>query len=185
MNIEPGDFSCIDESISRWYGLGRCWIDVGLPCYVAIDSKPENGGEIQNIACGIDGFMFKIEFVKSESQRNLEIAWTSFAIGVTNSSVPNYKILTIMWVDRSRRYFVSTGGKTLSGNNQEHLRWLQENDDAPHQRFFSIPIPKVAEDYYSCAGRIDRHNTCLQDDINMERSFRVREWSSRVNTSLL
>ena len=46
----------MDESISRWYGLGGSWIDVGLPTYVAMERKPENGCEIQNVCdrkCGI------------------------------------------------------------------------------------------------------------------------------------
>jgi hypothetical protein len=41
---------CVVESISCWYGQGGHWIDVGLPHYVAIDRKPENGCEIQNAA---------------------------------------------------------------------------------------------------------------------------------------
>ena len=41
---------CVDESMSRWYGIGGHWIESGLPMYVAIDRKPENGCEIQNVA---------------------------------------------------------------------------------------------------------------------------------------
>ena len=29
------------------------------------------------------------------------------------------------------------------------------------------------------------HNRCLQDDLNLEKKFEVKEWSLRVNTSLL
>ena len=46
------DLICADESMSRWYGLGGNWINVGLPHYVAMDSKPENGCEIQNCCDG-------------------------------------------------------------------------------------------------------------------------------------
>jgi hypothetical protein len=52
----PSEKICMDESISRWYGLGGSWIDVGLPTYVAMERKPENGCEIQNVCdrkCGI------------------------------------------------------------------------------------------------------------------------------------
>jgi Transposase IS4 len=41
---------CVDESIARWYGQGGHWIDMGLPHYVAIYRKPENGCEVQNAA---------------------------------------------------------------------------------------------------------------------------------------
>jgi hypothetical protein len=48
----PSEKICVDESISRWYGLGGSWIDVGLPTYAAMERKPENGCEIQNAVMG-------------------------------------------------------------------------------------------------------------------------------------
>ena len=36
----------MDESISRWYGHGGDWINIGLPMYVAMERKPENGAGI-------------------------------------------------------------------------------------------------------------------------------------------
>ncbi len=36
----------------------------GLPQYVAIDRKPENGCEIQNSACGRSGVMLRLKLVK-------------------------------------------------------------------------------------------------------------------------
>ena len=56
-NFSPSDENCVDESMSRWYGQGGHWINHGLPMYVAIDRKPENGCEIQNVACGCSGVM--------------------------------------------------------------------------------------------------------------------------------
>ena len=43
----PSEMLCVDESISRWYGQGGEWINKGLPMYVAIDRKPENGCDPQ------------------------------------------------------------------------------------------------------------------------------------------
>ncbi len=39
----------------RWYGYGGDWINLGIPQYIAIDRKPENGGEIQDASCGKSG----------------------------------------------------------------------------------------------------------------------------------
>jgi Transposase IS4 len=58
---------CADESISRWYGLGGNWINMGLPHYVAMDRKPEHGCEIQNACDGISGIMMRLKLVKSQS----------------------------------------------------------------------------------------------------------------------
>ena len=45
---------------------------IGLPMYVAIDRKPENGCEIQDGACGKSGIMISLRVVKTsnEEERN-------------------------------------------------------------------------------------------------------------------
>jgi hypothetical protein len=62
--FNPSDTICVDESMSRWYGQGGHWINHGLPQYIAIDRKPENGCEIQNAACGRSGVMLRLKLVK-------------------------------------------------------------------------------------------------------------------------
>jgi hypothetical protein len=57
--------------MSRWYGHGGEWINAGLPNYVAIDRKPENGCEIQNAACGVSGVMLQLKLVKTTAEMNL------------------------------------------------------------------------------------------------------------------
>ena len=37
----PSDSICVDASISRWYGRGGEWINIGLPMYIAIERKPD------------------------------------------------------------------------------------------------------------------------------------------------
>jgi hypothetical protein len=63
--FEPSSEMCVDESISRWYGQGGNWINLGLPQYVAIDRKPENGCEIQNSCCAQSGIMLRLRLVKT------------------------------------------------------------------------------------------------------------------------
>ena len=62
--FNPSDCICVDESMSRWYRQGGRWINHGLPQYIAIDRKPENGCEIQNAACGRSGVMLQLKLVK-------------------------------------------------------------------------------------------------------------------------
>jgi hypothetical protein len=64
----PSDLLCVDESISRWYGQGGEWINHGLPMYVAIERKPENGCEIQDCACGRSGAMLQLKLVKTATE---------------------------------------------------------------------------------------------------------------------
>lgn len=68
-HFNPSDMICVDESISRWYGHGGHWINIGLPMYIAIDRKPENGCEIQNSCCGRSGIMMRLKLVKTAKEQ--------------------------------------------------------------------------------------------------------------------
>jgi hypothetical protein len=67
------DAICVDESISRWYGLGGHWINMGLPMYVAIERKPDNGCEIQNACDGRSGIMMQLKLVRSATAEALYV----------------------------------------------------------------------------------------------------------------
>ena len=62
----PSEMICVDESISRWYDQGGDRINFGLPHYVAIDKKSENGYEIHDSCCGVSGIMIRLNIVKQE-----------------------------------------------------------------------------------------------------------------------
>lgn len=57
-----------DELFSRWYGLGGHYINIGLPMYVAMDRKPEDGCKIQCCADGTTGVMCGLKVVKSAEE---------------------------------------------------------------------------------------------------------------------
>jgi hypothetical protein len=46
----PGVELEADKSMVPWYGHGGDHINIGLPHYVVMDRKPDNGGEIQTLA---------------------------------------------------------------------------------------------------------------------------------------
>ena len=48
----------------RQYGHGGDWINRGLPHYIVMDKKPDNGLEIQNEACDDTGVMVWLKLVK-------------------------------------------------------------------------------------------------------------------------
>jgi Transposase IS4 len=64
----PSERICVDKSIARWYGQGGHWINMGLPMYIAIDWKPENGCEIQNAACVVSRVMIRLRLVKTAEE---------------------------------------------------------------------------------------------------------------------
>jgi len=71
-NYYPSDQICADESISRWYGLGGIWINTGLPMYVAIDRKPDNGGKFQDACDGVSEIRIRIRIVKQAEDEGAE-----------------------------------------------------------------------------------------------------------------
>lgn len=71
--MTPGQDLCVDESIVRWYGLGGDWINCGLPMYIAMDRKPENGCEIQNVCDGQTGIMLRLLLVKLTKSANRDL----------------------------------------------------------------------------------------------------------------
>jgi hypothetical protein len=92
--------------------------------------------------------------------------------------------MALAWVDRERRYFISTAASAVEGAFYERTRWRQMNSGPQHVTF-QIKQPLVAELYYDCCAMIDRHNRCRQDDLMLERKFAAVDWSVRVGHSLL
>jgi Transposase IS4 len=260
--FNPSELICVDESMSRWYGQGGHWINHGLPQYVAIDRKPENGCEIQNAACGVSGVMLRLKVVKgvnlpgfdeeefgsnensllhgTQVLKHVVSPWfgsnrivcadSYFAsvgaakelfrnglrfIGVVktatrgfpktyltgielhnrgdfaalkaNATADSPEYGAMVWMDRERRYFISTAGSFEAGTPYQRCRWRQIDqaaNAAPERVTFTIPQPKIAEIYYSTCGAIDRHNRLRQDDLRIEKKVETKDWSRRVNLSI-
>lgn len=47
MFVVPSNVTCVGKSMSRWYGIGDDWIELGLPKHRDIDRKPENAKELE------------------------------------------------------------------------------------------------------------------------------------------
>lgn len=112
--VTPSESICVDESMSKWYGQGGHWIQRGLPMYVAIDRKPENGCELQNAACGRSGIMLRLRVVTTAEHQQ--------AVAVEGgNSVPHgtsvLKALVAPWAGSKRivcadSYFASVATAT-------------------------------------------------------------------------
>lgn len=63
-NIHPSDGICIDESISRRYGLGGYWTDIGLPHFFHLQRKPEAGCELNSACCCTSWIMIRLDLTK-------------------------------------------------------------------------------------------------------------------------
>ena len=81
-------------------------------------------------------------------------------------------------------HFVSTAGRLDVLSTQERVRWRQHNDGACPVEM-RIQMPEVFRHYFAVSGVIDRHNRIRQDSLNLEKSVEVKDWSFRMNCTLL
>ena len=64
-NYYPSNKICIGKSIMRWYDFGGYWINIGLPLYVALEHKPENGCKMIQDSCnGRSSIITRLKIVK-------------------------------------------------------------------------------------------------------------------------
>jgi hypothetical protein len=61
----------------RWYGKGGSFVDAGIPHYAAIERKPDNGAEIQNLADVASGIMLRLKIIKSAAKEEAIAAATA------------------------------------------------------------------------------------------------------------
>jgi Transposase IS4 len=68
------DRLCVDESFSRWYGMGGSYINIGLPCYISMDQKPDDGCETWSCCNGhtCTGVMLQLKIVKIPAELELQ-----------------------------------------------------------------------------------------------------------------
>ncbi len=55
-----------------WYAHGGDHIKIGLPHYVTLDCKPDNNGQIQNLADVSSGVMIFLKVVKSAKEKAIK-----------------------------------------------------------------------------------------------------------------
>jgi hypothetical protein len=99
-------------------------------------------------------------------------------------------MMAFVWMDRERRYFIANTSSLEAGTQYAKTRWRQiapvESNEDPVRVERTIPQPKAAELFYSvAASSIDRHNRSRQDNLQLERKLGTRDWSTRVNFSII
>ena len=111
-----------------------------------------------------------------------------FSLKADPSTDHDPALAAFVWMDRERRYFISSAGSLSNGKPYTRLRWRQVDDQpnaAPPQKVnLVIGQPQIAEMYYSTCSAIDKHNRYRQDDLRMEKKLETHNWSMRVNLSI-
>jgi len=97
-------------------------------------------------------------------------------------------LMAFCWVDRDRRYFISTCSSLAMGQACVRNRWRQTSqvlNDDPDMVEVVVPQPEAASMYYKSCGKIDQHNSYRQSALMLETKLKTSLWNRRVNMSLL
>ena len=96
-------------------------------------------------------------------------------------------MLSFIWMDRDRRYFIASASLLDSGIPYSRNRWRQvslELDALPENVELTIPQPKATEVYYRACGVIDQHNRHRQDNLKTKKKLETKKWDMRVNLTI-
>ena len=96
-------------------------------------------------------------------------------------------LLAFVWMDRQRRYFISTASSLDAGAPYTRMQWRQV-DEAPNAEptrvELTVPQPKAAEIYYDACAMVDRHNRHRQNTLGLEVKLATHNWGMRVNLTI-
>lgn len=106
---------------------------------------------------------------------------------LTADEATGTQLMAFMWIDRDRRYFISTCSSLEEGSRILRTRWSQvdktHNAD-PVRLEKEVAQPRAAETYYTGCGKIDQHNRHRQDTLQLEKKLQTNDWSKRVNLTI-
>ena len=103
-------------------------------------------------------------------------------------------IMVYVWMDRDRRYFISTASSLQDGNDYSRIRWIQS--DLPEEEFdivkneeserkeLNVSQPKNSEIYYNTCAALDQHNCHQHNTLKVERKMQTKSWEKHVTSSM-
>jgi hypothetical protein len=98
-------------------------------------------------------------------------------------------MLSLVWVDRDRRYFISTAFGLDEGEPYHRDRYRQLIQGCkytpPEKVQIVVPQPTVCEAYYKTCGAIDQHNRHCVDTLSINKKVKTKDWAKRVNFTIL
>ena len=111
------------------------------------------------------------------------------AVKVCKENDDDTDLVAFVWMDRDRRYFISSCLNMRDGKPCERIRWRQteevESNAEPERMEVRVPQPLICEHYYNACATIDKHNRCRQDDLNIEKKLETNDWAKRFNFSIV
>ena len=106
---------------------------------------------------------------------------------ISKDAATGTDLLAFCWVDRDRRYFISTCSSLTAGTPCRRRRWRQVDQSpnaAPEVVNVVVAQPEACAIYYSGCGKIDQHNRFRKASLLLEKKLKTTLWWIRVNMIL-
>ena len=102
-------------------------------------------------------------------------------VGVVLKSNGAPTMMAYVWMDRDRRYFISTASSLQDGKDYSRIRWRQTdppkedfgvvNNGKAERQELTVSQPKRYKIYYNTFAEIDQHNRHRQDTLKVKRKM--------------
>ena len=115
---------------------------------------------------------------------NIELQNWGYISGFLNRPVDSTKLVldASVWMDQNRQYLIFTGVSMKKGPPYTHMWCKKEYPDPneePNMVDLTISNPITSEIYYSACVKIDRHNRCRQESLDVEKKLVTKDWLKR------
>ncbi|KAL5490747.1 hypothetical protein EMCRGX_G015926 [Ephydatia muelleri] len=95
-------------------------------------------------------------------------------------------MIALGWKDKTLKRFLSTCGTTVEGQPHTKKRYRVSEDGESSEIFYkTVKRPKLVEEYFDSASKIDVHNHLRQGSLALEEAWGTRKWHHRVFASIL
>jgi hypothetical protein len=92
--------------------------------------------------------------------------------------------LPYVWLDRDRKYFITTTSSLSMCDHVvcDRLHQLVKDKETPPERIeVTLTQPSATKLYYECAAKIDQHNRDRQATLGIENKLVTHNWAKIVN----
>ena len=105
---------------------------------------------------------------------------------VATSTIEGIPMLALGWHHRTLKKFLATCGTTVEGHPHKKKRYRVSEDGKSSEAFLKTGRrPKLVEEYFNSASKIDIHNHLRQGSLALEEAWGTKKWHHRVFSTML
>ena len=102
------------------------------------------------------------------------------------ATIEGVPMIALAWKDKTLKRFLSTCGTTVEGQPHTKKRYhVSEGGESSEIFCKTVKRPKLVEEYFDSASKIDVHNHLRQGSLALEEAWGTRKWHHHVFATIL